>query len=156
MRRLFPNARDYKTITIKMTDERVQAVEGFWGGKLEPSEKKEFNFYEITAVLESEPQQIGTVIALAGKGKYGAIEIVIGVDKSQRISGVYIQRSRERANKVIKSKEFLAQFVGRSTDDTLKFPDGLVGADKAPVGTETVRATIRKMLCFYRALYRHK
>ena len=80
MQKIFPQARDYKTRTLKMTPERIAAIEKAIGTKLEDTERKEFDVYEITGSVDGKPQKLGTVLALAGKGEYGSIEVVIGVD----------------------------------------------------------------------------
>ena len=124
------------------------AVERALGASLDASEKTEFSFYDITGGSEK-PRVIGTVLALAGKGQYGAIEIVIGLDADARIVGTYIQRSRERATKVLQSPEFLKQFEGKTKNDAFE-----VGKDlKAPsadaeAASKVVAGVVKKMLVF--------
>ncbi|HWC60796.1 MAG TPA: hypothetical protein VHC44_13965, partial [Verrucomicrobiae bacterium] len=87
MQRIFPEAHDYKTITVNMAD-KVSAIEKQLGAKMDDSEKGEFNYYEITG---ASGQKIGTIMALAGKGEYGVIEVVIGLDGNGKVVGAYIQ-----------------------------------------------------------------
>lgn len=152
MSKLFPEARDYMTITRKMTPEIVSRIEKQIGTSLDESEKVEFSFYDIKAIQEGKPASAGTVLALAGKGEYGAIEIVIGINLSAEISGIYIQRSRERANKALRSDDFLNQFVGKSAEDPLEFGKDLKTLPEAPVAAEAVRLTVKKMLIFQKEL----
>lgn len=149
MTRLFPQAADYTTLTVKLTAGRVAVIEQMLGSPLDPSETHEMNFYRIT---DRAGAHLGTVMALAGKGKYGAIEVVTGIDPQHRIVGAYIQQSRERVTQAISSPAFLGQFVGKSAHDSLT-----PGRDLSPPsGTEqasaVVAATIRKMLLFHRVL----
>lgn len=149
MSKLFPEALDYATITKRMTPEVVARIESVLGSKLDESEKSEFNFYDLRTLKDGKPKSVGTAMALAGKGEYGVIEVVIGVDPLGKIHAVYIQRSRERASKSIKSDAFLAQFIGKSAVDLLEFGKDIKDLKEAPVGTEAVRLTIKKMLLFF-------
>ena len=148
MQRLFPRARDYKTVMVKLAPATVAAIEKGLGTGLDSSEKTEFSFYDITGG-SGKAEVVGTVLALAGKGQYGAIEVVIGVDRDARIVGTYIQRSRERATKALQSAEFLKQFEGKTRNDALE-----VGKDlKAPsadaeAASKVVAEVVRKMLVF--------
>jgi len=153
MQRLFPQARDYKTVTVKMTDEKAAAIEKALGTRLDASEKSEFNFYEITGG-PGKPRPIGTVLALAGKGQYGVIEVVVGLDGEGTIVGAYIQRSRERVTKAIQAPEFLKQFEGKAKGYAFE-----VGKDLKPASAEAEAASrvvafvVMKMLVFNDVLH---
>lgn len=92
---------------------------------------------------------MGTIIALAGKGEYGVIEVVIGVDKTGKILGAYIQRSRERVTKDLESPTFLGQFKGKTRADSFEVGSAVkpASADAADA-SRTVAFVIRKMLVF--------
>lgn len=155
MQKIFPHARDYKTVTVKMTPDRIADIEKSLGAKLDDSEKNEFNFYRITGVTNGKPGTIGTIIALAGKGEYGAIEVVIGVDREGKIQGAYIQRSRERATPALESPKFLKQFVGKTKDSGFE-----IGKDIDPISSNAEQSSrvvafvVRKMVIFYDVLER--
>lgn len=152
MARLFPDARDYLTVTKKMTPAVGQRIEAQLGSRLDDSEKSEFNFYDLRARRNGKAVSVGTAMALAGRGEYGVIEVVVGLDRSGVIRSVYIQRSRERTNKTIRSEDFLKQFVGKAVRDPLQFGKDLKRPPGADVATEAVRVTIRKMLLFHQEL----
>ena len=152
MSRLFPEARDYLTITKKMTPAIVQRIEHQLGTPMDESEKGEFNFYDLRARRGGKAVSVGTAIALAGKGEYGVIEVVVGLDPSNAIRAVYIQRARERANKLIESPGFLHQFVGKTVRDPLQFGSDLKKPQGADIAGEAVRLAIRKMLLFHKEL----
>ena len=153
MQKIFPQAKDYKTITVKMNSAYAAAIEKNLGKPLDESEKKEFNFYDIIGVVNGKPQKIGTVLALAGKGEYGVIEIVIGLDDQGKILGAYIQRSRERATKALEASEFLNQFVGKTKENTFEIGrDIKPAATNAEAASATVAFVIKKMLVFYDVL----
>lgn len=151
MQKIFPQAHDYKTITVKMTPEKIAAIEKRLGSKLDDSEKAEFNFYDIMGAGKG--HKIGTIIALAGTGEYGAIEVVIGVDGKGKIVGAYIQRSRERTTKALRSPKFLGQFTGLDKENGFE-----VGKDIKPASagaepsSKVVAFVVRKMLVFHDVL----
>lgn len=153
MQRIFPAARDYKTVIVKMTPDKIAAIEERLGAKLDDSEKGEISFYDIMGIEGGHPQKVGTIIALAGKGEYGVIEVVIGVDARGRIVGTYIQRSRERATHELESSQFLEQFKGRTEKDSFD-----VGAAIKPAGpnaeaaSKIVAFVVHKMVLFYDVL----
>lgn len=153
MQKIFPQARDYKTRTLKMTPERMADIEKAIGTKLEDTERKEFDLYEITGSLDGKPQKLGTVLALAGKGEYGTIEVVIGVDGGGKLVGAYIQRTRERVSKALQSPEFLNQFAGKTKNDGFD-----VGKDIKPASADAENASrvvafvVKKMLVFHDVL----
>lgn len=154
MQKIFPTARDYRTTTVKFTPENVGALEKELGSRIEePSQGGEFNFYDIIGAAGGKPQKMGTIIALAGKGEYGVIEVVIGVDNAGKILGAYIQRSRERVTKALEAPAFLDQFKGRTRADSFEVGSVLKPASAdAVVASRTVALVIRKMLVFYHVL----
>jgi len=151
MQKLFPEARDYKSATVKFTTENVAAIEKELGSSVEePSQGGEFSFYDIIGTTGGKPRKIGTIIALAGKGEYGVIEVVIGVDRSGKILGTYIQRSRERVTKALESPAFLEQFTGKTRTDSLDVVKP--ASPDAAAASRTVAFVIRKMLVFNHVL----
>lgn len=157
MSKLFPEALDYSTITIKLTPEHITAIEKRLGFALEESEKHEFNFYELKNKQGGKTESLGYAIALGGKGEYGVIEVVIGMDHNRKVRAAYIQRSSERSKKEIASLTFLSQFKGKSVSDPLEFGKDLNNAHEANYAGNIVRLTIKKMLAFYEELLpKHK
>ena len=147
MQKLFPTARDYKTVMVKMTPDKVSAIEKALGASLDDSEKGEFSFYDIIGLAQGKPAPLGTVLALAGRGEYGAIEVVIGVDARGRVVGSYIQRSRERVTEALEKTEFLNQFKGKTKDDRFEVGPAIVpAASDAVPASRTVSLLIKKML----------
>ena len=154
MQKIFPDARDYKTITVKFTPNNVGAIEKELGSTIEePSQGGEFNFYDIIGASGGKPKKIGTIVALAGKGEYGVIEVVIGVDGAGKIVGAYIQRSRERVTKELESPAFLDQFKGKTSGSSFNIGSAVkpASADSA-AASGIVANVIRKMLVFYQVL----
>ena len=147
MIKLFPEAKDYKTEVYKLEPDQIDHIEALAGEQLQATEKKEYNIYAITA----DDHVIGWVLALAGTGKYGVIETVVGMNADHSIRGVYLQRVRERKHKALKSDEFLGQFRGKTQKDALDI-NPVAGAETA--STEITRL-IRKMLAYEAVLNTH-
>lgn len=140
MVRLFPQAQDYRTVIHKLDASRISRIEALIGEPLEPAEKHEFNVYVITA----DQRVLGWVLALAGRGEYGTIETVIGLELDHRIRGVYLQRIRERARSALQSDAFLGQFKGKSIKDSLS----VTLAAEAPAASAEIARVVKKMLAF--------
>lgn len=150
MQKIYPDARDYKTVTVKFNPDNVRAIEKQLGSTIEePSQGGEFTFYDIVGSVGGKPHKIGTIIALAGKGEYGAIEVVIGVDGSGKIVGTYIQRSRERATKALESPTFLDQFKGKTRTGGFDVGSAIKPASTDAIDdSQVVALAIKKMLVF--------
>ncbi len=138
IQKLFPRATGYKTEIVTYTEKEKAEIEKELGSKLDDDETK-FNFYRI---LE-DTVPIGLVLTHSAKGQYGAIEVVIGLDNEGKISGLLIQRDREKLSKGLRSNKFLGQFVGQTVTSKFDNITGIKGAEKA---TKAVVLSVRKML----------
>ena len=153
MQKIFPAARDYRTTTVKFDAGKIRSVEQALGRSFEEASAGEFNFYDIMGVVQGKPQKLGTLMALAGKGDYGVIEVVIGVDPNGKILGTYIQRSRERVTRALQSPVFLSQFNGKTTRDDFQVGTSLKpAAADAESASRTVAQVIHKMMVLYDVL----
>lgn len=127
MSKLFPTARDYKTIDRKISPEKRQVIEQRLGRTLDPGEREDWNYYRLT---DDKGQPLGFVIADAEKGEYGVIEVVMGITTDGKVKAVYVQKARER-NKEFKSPEFLAQFAGKTHKDGIQIGKDIRSAGKS-------------------------
>ncbi len=140
MTRLFPEAKDYRTTTKEISEEKLAAIETRTGTEVLPGQRKQFQYFEM---LDGEGNLIGYTSAITQKGEFGAIEFVFGLDKSYDIIGIYIQRARER-NREFKAPSFLETFVGKGvkTVETITDPLG----EKGNIGTKAIVNGLRKEL----------
>lgn len=152
MAKLFPEAIDYRTVTRKIKAATARKIEKLAGVPLDASERAEFNYYEITGRVGGKTQQVGTVLALAGAGEYGAIEVVIGLDPEARIVGVYIQRMREKKSKKLRANDFLGQFTGKTVADPVTLGDDIQPVKDANAASGTITVAVKKMLAFFEVL----
>jgi len=114
MTKIFPAARDYRTVTVPISPARRQAIEKAIGFPLLPGQREQFQYYVMTG---EKGRALGTIIAASQKGEYGAIEFVFGLDPAGTIAGIYVQRARER-DQSFRERAFLDRFVGQGLADT--------------------------------------
>jgi hypothetical protein len=113
MRKIFPEASDYKTVNLPISSELRKVIETELGAALLPGQQEIFTYYEMT---DSRGKTIGYIMAPAQKGEYGVIEFVFGLNMEKTIVDIYIQRSREKVNK-FKERPFLKKFIGRKASE---------------------------------------
>lgn len=149
MTRIFPEARDYKTITKEISIKNRDIIEGKLGSQLLPGQRDTFQYYEL---LDAKGNILGYVIAPAQRGEFGVIEFVFGLDRDRRINSIYIQRARER-DREFRKEEFLKQFIGKSVADVDKMKISKDILAKETVGTAAVVLGIRKELITFDVLH---
>lgn len=146
-------AGSYKTVFVDISDSMSQKIEKRLGFPLDADETQ-FKYFPVYEGKE----RVGTVMTHAGKGQFGAIEVVVAVvahDSQPVIKEVRIQRDREKAKAALRGKEFLGQFKGKGLTDAFKVGDDMKtavqGAEKA---SQAVATAARKLLVVYDELGR--
>lgn len=148
MARLFPEAKDYKTIAKKIDPDSLKTIEAR-SGRLLPGQRDQFQYFELTGPGGA---LLGYVFAASQKGEYGAIEFVAGLDKEGRVKGLYIQRSREKESE-FKSREFLDQFNGISAEKIGALELGRdIAVKKKTAGAQAVLSGLKKELTAFAVL----
>jgi len=140
MTRLFPEARDYRTVTVPIPPEALARIEKRAGAALLPGQREQYQYFEM---LDGDGKVIGHTQAMTQKGEFGAIEFVFGMDLQGRINGLYIQRQRER-DKGFREETFLTKFHGISVADADALSDP--AGDAGSIGTRAVTLGVRKAL----------
>ena len=148
MTRIFPAARDYRTVTLPIAAPQRAAIEQAIGFPLLPGQREQFQYYAMTGAAG---RPVGTIIAASQKGEYGAIEFVFGLDPSGAVAGIYVQRARER-DQGFKERAFLDQFVGLKSGDTERLRRRLAGEKRR--GEGAVLQGLLKELTTFRELTR--
>jgi hypothetical protein len=164
-------ADGYKTVFEDISDSRRQRIEERLGTELDPDETQ-FKFFPVFKGDE----QVGTVMTHAGKGQFGAIEVVVAVASGDTIpqgtrsgseadpvmslgrvtvvKAVRIQRDREKAKQALRSGEFLGQFEGMTVADQFQVGEDLkpaiAGAERA---SQAVATAVRKLLIVFDEFY---
>lgn len=106
MIRIFPDARDYRTVTVKLDEARRNAIESAVGTPLLPGQRDQFQYFVMTA---EDDRTIGYIIPVTQKGEFGAVEFVFGLNTDYTLKDLYIQRARER-DQSFKQRDFLDLF----------------------------------------------
>lgn len=143
----------YKTVFADITDAQKQKVEKRLGFALDADETQ-FKYFPVYKGKE----RAGTVMTHAGKGQFGAIEVVVAVvagDSGPVIKEVRVQRDREKAKAALRGKEFLGQFNGKGLTDTFEVGEDLKTAVKgAEKASQAIATAARKLLIVYDELGR--
>lgn len=143
----------YKTVFADITDAQKQKIEKRLGFALDADETQ-FKYFPVF----KGKQRVGTVMTHAGKGQFGAIEVVVAVvegDSGPVIKEVRIQRDREKAKAALRGKEFLGQFKDKGLTDTFMVGEDIETAvDGAEKASQAVATAARKLLIVYDELGR--
>jgi hypothetical protein len=148
---IFGSGGSYKTVFVDISKTQRARIEKRLGFALDPDETK-FKFFPVF----KDSQQVGTVMTHAGKGQFGAIEVLVAVvrtDSGAVVQEVRIQRDREKAKAALRSKAFLGQFKGMKANDQFLVTNDEKGLKPAATGAEkasqSVAKAVRKMLVVY-------
>lgn len=150
MTRIFPDAKDYVTVNLKISPKECEAIEKELGFELLPGQRDRFQYFQMTG---EGGKRIGTTIAGSQKGEFGAIEFVIGFDTAGTVKDIYIQRSRER-DQSFKDRSFLDQFKNLNIAEIKKFKNEYKGP--ATKGTLAVINGVMKEIETYKKLVTEK
>ncbi len=135
----------YKTVFEDITPAMRRRIEKRLGFALDADETQ-FKFFPVY----QGKKQVGTVMTHAGKGQFGAIEVVVAVvptDSGAAVKEVRIQRDREKAKAALRSSKFLGQFKGMTATGDFalgrRIKTAASGAEKA---SQSVANAVRKLL----------
>ncbi len=141
----FRGADGYTTETRRHTREQRRLIERRLGGPLDPDEV-EFNFYRV----RERGRMVGTVLTHQARGRYGAVQVVVALNKEGAVRGVRVQRDREPVN--LNEAGFLKQFEGKTARDPVQ-----MGKDIKPIAghersSDAVISSVRKLLVVHDVL----
>jgi len=145
LKNFFPGAKSYTTEIKKYNKEQEKVIEKRIDAQLDPDEN-EFKFYRV----KKDNKVVGTVLTHQARGKYGAVQVVVGIGNDDKIIGVYVQRHREPTN--LNKESFLKQFEGKTVEDPIT-----VGKDIKPINgynksSEAVAFSVKKILVVHDVL----
>jgi len=113
LRALFPGATGYVTETRVVSGQRLELARAL--GRPPAAEENALHLYRVRAGS----RELGTVLVRRVKGRYGAVEVVVGVEPEGKVRGVRLQRLREPepAARALRSPTFLGAFRGKSAEE---------------------------------------
>jgi len=131
MAALFPGADSYRTDTLIFSRHAHEIVR-----RIGPGARLDSTRVFAHRIL-SHGNVIGTVLVRRSPGEHGAIEVVLGVNPVESVTGVRIQRLREpqAAESFLTSARWLDSFVRKTAEST--FTPGL----DLPAAPESARKT---------------
>ncbi len=151
MTKIFPEAKDYSTINLKVTPQQCDSIEKELGSKLLAGQRDQFQYFKMTG---NAGKPVGTIIAASQKGEFGAIEFVIGFDTSGNVVDLYIQRSRER-DQTFKDRSFLDSFKGAGINDFEKLKT-MAANTKSSGQKAVIHGLVKEMVTYKRLVGVHK
>lgn len=146
MTRIFPDGRDYVSVNARITEAQRREIESRLGFELLPGQQDLFQYFRM---MGEGGEEIGTIIPASQKGRFGAVEFVLGLDNDLVVRDLYIQRARERDQR-FKEREFLDLFVGLKLSEAPAL-DRLYEGEETP-GTAAVIRGLKKELVTYQVL----
>jgi Na+-translocating ferredoxin:NAD+ oxidoreductase RnfG subunit len=145
IKKFFPGAKSYTTDIKKYSTEQGKAIEKRIGAKLDPDEN-EFKFYRV----KKDNKQVGTVLTHQARGRYGAVQVVVGIGNDNKVIGVYVQRDREPTNLNVES--FLKQFAGKTVEDPISIEKDIKPIKGHEKSSHAVAYSVKKILVVYDVL----
>jgi hypothetical protein len=150
MTRIFPDARDYRTVTVPISDHERETIESIIKADILPGQREQFQYFEM---IGKSGEIIGYIIAVTQKGLFGAVEFVFGLDTGYTVVDLYIQRARER-DQYFKKREFLDLFPGVKVTQAATVKGRYSGLETP--GTNAVLNGMVKALVSFERLVLHK
>lgn len=149
MTRIFPDARDYRTVTVPITDKERETIESIIKAEILPGQREQFQYFEM---IGNSGEIIGYIIAVTQKGLFGAVEFVFGLDTGYTVVDLYIQRARER-DQYFKKREFLDLFPGMNITQADSVRDRYSGSSTP--GTDAIlNGFVKALVSFDRLVLR--
>ena len=142
----FPQADGYQTRVISLSGLRLPIQQ-----RLGPHATMDYNSLSVFPVFHGNAPQ-GAVLIQRTTGEYGVIEIVVGVDEQERVTGTRIQRLREpqEVAQALTDQAWLQAFRGKTASDAW-----IVGKDvpdrpaPARASAQIVARSVRSVLIEY-------
>ncbi|MCX5725662.1 MAG: RnfABCDGE type electron transport complex subunit G [Candidatus Saganbacteria bacterium] len=102
-----------------------------------------------------EGSKVGAAFFSYGKGYGGTIEMIVGINKDGKVSGVKIISQKETPGLGAKANDprFLDQFKGKSETDRLKAKEDIQAITGATITSQGIANGVREALEKFRAYY---
>jgi hypothetical protein len=140
---LFPAATRYEAETHILSGLRLQLATSL--GRPPSGDENALHIYRIYA----QQTPLGAVLTQRVKGDYGAIEIVLGVDRESKVCGLRLQRNREPESiaALLQRPEWLGSFVGKQAADHWKLGEDVPAvSEEARISAEAIVQGTRSTL----------
>ncbi|OPZ88240.1 MAG: Electron transport complex subunit RsxG [bacterium ADurb.Bin429] len=145
IKNFFPGAKSYTTEMKTYTKAQGELIEKRLEAKLDPDEN-EFKFYRV----KRDGKVTGTVLTHQARGKYGAVQVVVGIGTDKKVIGVYVQRHREPTN--LNKASFLKQFKGKDANDPIEVGKDITAINGHDKSSQAVAFSVKKILVVHDVL----
>jgi Na+-translocating ferredoxin:NAD+ oxidoreductase RnfG subunit len=146
LRALIPEAAQFTPQTISFTDAQRQRIESLIGGRFRDAEA---TFW--VAQRDGHPLGYATVLDVIGKEQ--PITFMVAVAPEGSVRGVQVLTYRESQGSEIRSKRFLAQFVGKTLDAPLRLGRDVHGISGATLSSRSTAFAVKKALALVTVVY---
>lgn len=143
LRLFFPGAATYRTDVLILSRLRTQIIRQL--GPHTPLESNALYLYRI----QQGPTPRGTVLVRRTAGRFGAMEVVVALDRRGRIIGVRLQRHREPlvVASILTSPHWLGAFRGKTAASRWKIGEDIPAVPaEARVSAEAMVRAVRALL----------
>lgn len=142
MRAFFPSATHYTNETRILSGIRVELTKLL--GRMPEADENSLNLHAIF----SGNQEIGCVITRRVKGEHGAIELAVGINPQEEISGFRVQRMREPEEiaSVLRGEHWQTRFLGRKYDRGWQDDDAMILPEAARFSGRAISEGMHSLL----------
>lgn len=145
LKTLLPAAQDIREEIKVLSEEEKKIIQNKAGVELNPEFDKEFHFFVSSQ---------GIAVLDTVKGKWGPIKFMMAFDNTGKITDLVVLELKEKRGRPVKERKFLAQYIGKSTDDPIKLKKDIKGIAGATISSRQMTDGIRKLTYIYDLFYR--
>jgi Na+-translocating ferredoxin:NAD+ oxidoreductase RnfG subunit len=146
LKTLIPEAERFTEETVSLTDVHRKRIESLIGGRVREAEA---TFW----IGARGGQATGYAMVLEVIGKEQPITFMVAVSPEGSVRGVQVMTYRESQGGEIRSKRFLAQFVGKTLDAPLRLGRDVHGISGATLSSRSTASAVRKALALVSVVY---
>ena len=147
---ILPEAQNIKEETKVLTAEQKNSIAKAAAIEFDPDLDKEYKFY----IGDKDGKVIGYAVEDRVKGKWGAIDYMLGFDPDGKIKDVIVMELKERRGRPVKERRFLDQFKGKSIQEPIKLNKDIKGVAGATISSRGMSNGIRKLVYIFNELYK--
>ena len=145
LRAVFPQAQSFDALPVSLPDAQRLEIEKLAGAQAGHGLLRAW-------VARAPDRVIGHVFIDEVVGREDFITYAVGIDADGKLRPVEILEYRESHGGEIRNKRWLAQFVGRSSVQQLRFGTDIKNIAGATLSSEHVTAGVRRILAIWQAM----
>lgn len=156
---IFSSVDEIVTNKKTLSDSQIEKVKKRLGGKLVTNpkgmmadkiiEQREFNCY----VGIKEKKAVGVAFILVEPGHWGPITFIVQLDMGGKVQNIAVMKYTETRGRPIVRRNFLAQFIGKTSKDLLTLEKNLNAISGATVSSKATAFIVKKAIILFEELY---